>query len=139
MQLLSDRLSRELVSRGNLPISAEGIVRLRPDIAHEFSAAELLLADEIERGPWEIESREAGDSRTDVLEAQFFAVADGVEQCHLFVMEGPESDSNGTGIRRWSKTPVSYGSFVQLHKFLSETWGEIRGLEVQLSRVRLNQ
>ena len=112
MQLLSDRLSRELVGRGNLPISEEGIVRLRPDIEHEFSAAQSLLANEIERDPSKVESVETSDSRKDLLVAHFFAVVEGVEQYHLLVMEDPESDSNRTKIRRWSKTPVSYGSFV---------------------------
>ena len=69
MEILSDRLTRELMERGNLPISAEGVVRLRPDIVDELSAEQSLLAEEIEDRSGDGEDVDAG-SCEGLLEAR---------------------------------------------------------------------
>ncbi len=134
MLKLSDRLTRELTERGNLPISAEGLMRLRPDIACELSAAQSVLANEIEVGAEDFEG-----NQEDLLEARFVAASESAEQRHLFMLapRGAEGESNR--LQRWSKTPVSYGSLVQVKKFLTEAWGGIRGLELQRSRFQLDR
>ncbi|MDQ2091368.1 hypothetical protein [Marimonas arenosa] len=139
MQNLSERLSRELIRKGNLPISAEGIVRLRPDIAGEMTTAQTVLDDEFELEPQVAVRGQAEKVEEDVLEARFVPASGDVQQQHLFVLEAPETQSDDDRIKRWSKMPVSYGSFVQIKKFLTEAWGEIRDLEVQLSKVQLSR
>jgi hypothetical protein len=139
MQKLSKRLTHDLLRRGNLPISAEGIVRLRPDIAGEMQTARSVLANEIELEPKLSVECQTEKNEEDILEARFTLASGDAEQRHLFVLEVPEKQSNGNRIKRWSKTPVSYGSFVQIRKFLTEAWGEIPDLEVQRSKVQLSQ
>ncbi|WP_413717999.1 hypothetical protein [Silicimonas sp. MF1-12-2] len=139
MQKLSERLTLDLLRRGNLPISAEGIVRLRPDIAGEMTTAWSVLADEIELEPKSSVGWQTEKDEEDVLEARFTPASGDGQQRHLFVLEVPETRSDGNRIKRWSKTPVSYGSFVQIRKFLTEAWGDIPDLEVQRSKVQLSQ
>ena len=136
MRQLSDRLTRELVENGNLPISAEGMVRLRPDIAGEMGAARKLLEDEIELHPQDVEVRASRD-REDLLEARFVPASETAEQHHLFMLETSSSESDVDRIKRWSKMPVSYGSLVQVKRFLTDAWGDILELELQRSEVGL--
>ena len=138
MEILSDRLTRELMDRGNLPISAEGVVRLRPDIADEFSVAQSLLAVEIEDRSGDGEDVDAG-SCEGLLEARFVASTGSTEQRHLFMLASAGAEGEDNRIQRWSKMPVSYGSLVQVKKFLSEAWGDIRGLELQRAQFRLSR
>ncbi len=139
MQKLSNRLTRELTERGNLPISADGIVKLRPDLANNFSAAQAILSDEIVRRTSEPVLGKNNVTRNDVLEAKFAAGPAGTSQKHLFMLEEPRKESDGERIKRWSRMPVSYGSFVQVEKFLKQAWGEVRNLELKLARVQLNE
>ena len=134
MRKLSGRLTRELIERGNLPISAEGIVRLRPDIAGEVDTAQKLLDDEIELRPWDVECQQPQGGEC-LLEAHFVAMSESAEQHHLFMLEG--SDSDGDRIKRWSKMSVSYGSLVQVTRFLTDAWGEIRELQLQQAKTHM--
>ena len=130
MQRLSNRLSRELIECGNLPISEEGLVRLRPDLAHDLENARSLLDDEITDDQPEAAEQLDG-STEDILLAEFSTEKDGATQSHLFLLDSSDADNTSKRIKRWSKTPVSYGSFVQVRKFLTEAWGEVRNLEIR--------
>ena len=131
MPELSDELCRQLKATGNLPISPEGIVRLRPDITKDVEKAKTLLGDISETDQQTFDARDFETDNNDVLIARFRALPEGIEQIHLFLLEGPQSKSGDKRLRRWSKMSVSFGSFVQVSKFLNEAWGEVRNLEVE--------
>ena len=131
MKKLSTRLSNKLIAFGNLPISAEGLVRLQPEIAGNLVEAQSVLRNEVES--YRPDNHEDPVDRTvdDFLVARFVAGSERTEQLHLFMMETPHNASHGDRIKRWSKRPVSYGSFVQIRRYLRDVWGEVRNLEVE--------
>ena len=135
MPELSDELCRQLKATGNLPASPEGIVRLRPDITKDVEEAKNLLGDISETDQQTFDTRAFKTDDNDVLIARFRALPEGIEQFHLFLMEGAQSDSDDKRLRRWSKMSVSFGSFVQVSKFLNKAWGEVSGLEVEKARL----
>ena len=139
MKKLSARLSQELVKLGNLPISAEGIRKLRPEIASTLEDAETVLRTEIEHGQTEGNPAEIDGRDDDFLIARFVAGSEENTHLHLFMMEAPQSKNQGKGLKRWSKRPVSYGSFVQIQKFLKEAWGEARNLEIERVQLLLDR
>ena len=139
MQKLSNRFTRELTEQGNLPISADGVVKLRPDLADSLSAAQAILSDEVVGRTSEPVLGKSNVTRNDVLEAKFAAGPTGTVQRHLFMLEEPGKEGDGERIKMWSKMPVSYGSLVQVEEFLKQAWGEVRDLELKLARIQLSQ
>ncbi len=138
MKKLSARLSHELIECGNLPVSAEGIVKLRPEIASDVAEAQSMLGAEFEPGQPDDQEEESAKNTHDFLVARFAAGPQGTEQQHLFMMEATDGDSQGDRIKRWAKRPVSYGSFVQIQKHLRNAWGDVRNLEIERIRLQLN-
>ena len=139
MPRLSDQLSRELIERGNLPVSEKGIVKLRPDLAHDLDAARSLLDDGNKHSQLASGEQQADHDLEDVLLAEFTSEAEGELHGHLFLLETPDGVDQGERLKRWSKSPVSYGSFVQVRKFLKDAWGEVRNLEIRRVRLRPGQ
>lgn len=137
MPKMPERLLNELLGRGNLPLSREGIERLRPDLTSEVTLADAVLKEELDKGKKRQDRIQFGDLERSILVARFVPLSEGLEQFHLFVVQ--DAESTEIGIKRWSKRPVSYGSFVQIRRFLVEAWGEIRDLHVQKTRTRLSR
>ncbi|WP_050932075.1 hypothetical protein [Aestuariivita boseongensis] len=139
MKMLSARLSNDLIKRGNLPISAEGLVKFRPEIASDVVVAESVLSNEIQDDQADGFGVPTNCRDDDFLMARFVAGPEGTEHLHLFLMEDPDRENGANGIKRWSKRPVSYGSFIQIRKHLREAWGEVRNLEIERARLQLHQ
>lgn len=137
MKKLSARLSHELIECGNLPVSAEGLVRLRPEIASDVAEAQSMLGAEFEPAQPDDQEDQSANNTHDFLVARFISGPEGTEQQHLFMMEASEGESQGNRIKRWAKRPVSYGSFVQIQKHLRNAWGDVRNLEIERIRLQL--
>ena len=131
-------MTRELVENENLPISPDGLVRLRPDLAGDLREAATLLDNEIQRDALDEDGQQVSNRTDGVLEARFVASQGIDEQRHLFLMVPKGTNDNELGIKRWAKMPISYGSFVQIEKLLKEAWGDVRNLELALSEIRTN-
>ncbi len=138
MKKLSARLSNELIECGNLPISAEGLAKLRPDIACDVTEARSMLGAEIKPAQPDNPNNQIADKDYDFLVARFIAGLQETEQQHLFMMEASAGESQGDRIKRWAKRPVSYGSFVQIQKHLRNAWGDVQNLEIERIRLQLN-
>ena len=139
MKKLSVRLSSDLIQRGNLPISAEGIMRLRPEIASDVAEAQSVLGNEVGYDQTDSFGDPVQSKEDDFLLARFVAGPDRSEHLHLFMMEAPDAENEGDRILRWSKRPVSYGSFVQIRKYLREAWGEVANLEIERAQLQLHR
>ncbi len=139
MKKLSARLSSDLIKRGNLPISAEGIARLRPEITRDPMEAQSVLNNEVRHDQSDDFGEPVESSDDDFLVARFIAGSEGTEHQHLFMMKAPDAGSESGGLMRWSKSPVSYGSFVQIQKYLRDAWGQVRNLEIERARLKLHR
>ena len=139
MKKLSARLSSDVIKRGNLPISAEGIARLRPEITRDPMEAQSVLNNEVRHDQSDDFGEPVESSDEDFLVARFIAGSEGTEHQHLFMMKAPDAGSESGGLMRWSKSPVSYGSFVQIQKYLRDAWGQVRNLEIERARLKLHR
>ena len=124
-ELMPDRLEKELLEQRNLPITAQGIVRMRPDLADNTNSAKQML-----RRSSVTDIRTLAAVMPDLSPATIFVATfkagDGrrTEHKHLFLPELASAEHN-----------VVVGSMpaqLDIEEFLEIGWGEVEDLEISL-------
>ncbi len=122
-ELMPDRLEKELLDKRNLPITALGIVKMRPDITDNNDTAKKML-----RRSSVTDIRTLAAVLPDLASATIlvatFKAGDGrrTEHKHLFLLE-PASAEHDVVVG-------SIPSKSEIEEILVEGWGQVEGLEI---------
>ena len=122
-ELMPDRLEKELLDKRNLPITAQGVVKMRPDITDNNDTAKKML-----RRSSVTDIRTLAAVLPDLASATIlvatFKAGDGrrTEHKHLFLLEPASAEHN--------VVVGSIPSKLDIEEILVEGWGQVEGLEI---------
>jgi hypothetical protein len=123
-ELLPDRLEKELLDKRNLPITAMGIVKMRPDLTTNVDTAKKMLKRSSLTDYETLKVVLPDLARATIIVARFKAGdRRNTDQAHLFI---PETSSTERDV-----IVGSAPSYEDTKAFLEAGWGEVENLSIE--------
>jgi type IV secretory pathway protease TraF len=129
--LFPDRLERELIEKGDMPLTAKGMFKMRPDLFENANAASKALSRSILSNPKKLLRVLPEQLRATLTEVTFRAEGARLLQKHLFL---PRIDSSERSVLVWKGLEID-----EITAHLEQGWGEGNVRDIELRFVHEGQ